>query len=460
MAKMATISSKYKSFPTLFLIIIIILFQTCLHNCQAGLVDDIGVAICANISVAGVGVSVGNNCSPEAEVPAPLAPPPAPAPTPYPPLQFESERIKLVYQAIQDLKAKIKYDPQNITVTWVGSDICNKYKGFRCAVVPGFGVNGLSDVQFNGFNFGGPELTLDGFIEKLPDLSIFHANSNGFTGLIPRQITDIPYLFELDLSNNKLTGQFPYQVLGATNLTFLDIRFNSFSGAVPPQVFTLDVDVLFINNNNFQQQIPANLFSIPAIYVTLANNKFTGSIPGNIGKASKTLSEVLFLNNQLTGCLPPEIGLLNKATVFDVSQNQLTGPIPCSFGCLTNMEILNLANNQFYGIVPDEVCNLPNLKKLTLSYNYFTGIGLACEKLIKNGVLDVSQNCIAGFPNQRPVKDCLAFGYKPKWCPNHQLKDPLNWIPCRQGGPRRMTRSISTGAAFPVSYNALQPQRL
>lgn len=392
------------------------------------------------------------------------APPPddgqncPPPPPPVSPLTFESKRIELVYPVIQRLKAKITCDPHGITNTWFGPDICNKYLGFRCATVPDYGVKALAGVQFNGYNFGGPDLTLDGFIDELPDLSIFHCNSNNFTGSIPKKISTIRYLFELDLSNNKLQGQFPYEVLGATNLTFLDLRFNSLSGTVPPQVFTLDLDVLFINNNNFVQRLPDNLGELPALYLTLANNKLTGPIPSSIGKASKTLAEVLFLNNQLTGCLPCEIGLLNKATVFDVSRNLLTGPIPLSFACLASMEILNLANNQFFGFIPDPICQLPKLESFDLSYNYFTGVGPECWKLIQRKVLNVNMNCIPGLPNQKSKAECDAFFCKPRSCSNQKS---LTWVPCGRKYSQPATSNSQGGrAGSPVSYNALKPHRL
>ncbi|CDO97205.1 unnamed protein product [Coffea canephora] len=387
------------------------------------------------------------------------APPPDDGPScppPVSPFTFESKRIEIVYPVIQRLKAKITCDPLGITKSWVGPDICNKYQGFRCATVPDYGVKALADVQFNGYNFSGPDLTLEGFIDELPDLSIFHGNSNKFAGNIPKKLSTIRYLFELDLSNNNFNGQFPYEVLGATKLTFLDLRFNSFSGAVPPQVFTLDLDVLFINNNNFVQRLPDNLGSLPVLFLTLANNKLTGPIPSSIGKASKTLDEVIFLNNQLTGCLPCEIGLLNKATVFDVSRNLLTGPIPWSFACLAKMEILNLAKNQFFGVVPDPICQLPNLESFDLSSNYFTGVGPECWKLIQRKVLDVTMNCIPGLPNQRSKAECDAFFCKPRSCSN---QGSLTWVPCSSKYSQPAT-STSPGGRAGISYKALKPHRL
>lgn len=333
--------------------------------------------------------------------------------------------------------------------------------GFICDILNDYGVKALAGVNFNGFNFDGPELNLNSFIEELPDITVFHANSNNFRGSFPLKISKLKYLYEVDLSNNKYSCEFPYQILGATKLTFLDLRFNTFSGLLPPQIFMLDLDVLFINNNNFMQKLPDNLGSTPALYLTLANNKFIGPIPRSIGlgQTSKTLVEVLFLNNQLSGCLPCEIGLLEKARVFDVSRNFLTGPIPQSFACLLKMETLNLANNQFYGSVPELVCELPNLGNLSLSNNYFTEIGPECWKLIQKKVLDLRMNCIPGLPMQRSPSQCHAFLSRPKYCPN-QTPIPCKGFSRNSLEPSEFDPKSIVPAEPPLSYTVLKPHRL
>lgn len=392
------------------------------------------------------------DCPPPPPPPEPLCPPPPPPPPPSPPpLIFENERLQIAYYTIQKFKKKITFDPYGNTKNWNGPRVC-EYTGFTCAVVPNYKVRALAVVDFNEYRFDGPELTIDGFIDELPDVTIFHANSNKFKGKIPKNISKLPYLYELDLSNNCYESEFPYDVLGATNLTFLDLRFNKFSGTVPPQVFTLDVDVLFINNNNFLQNLPENLGSTPALYLTLANNKFTGPIPRSIGQACNTLREVLFLNNQLTGCLPDEIGRLKKATVFDVSKNQLTGPIPNSFACLGMIEVLNLGHNQLCGPIPERVCNLAHLSNFTLSNNFFTEIGPICKSLIDKKVVDVSNNCIPGLQNQRPKCDCDAFYSKPRNCKS------MGPIYCGLGHlDSKRERAAIPPAASPISYNTLKP---
>lgn len=341
-------------------------------------------------------------------------------------LQFAEQRLAVVYPVIQEFKSIITSDPLGITKTWVGSDICN-YKGFYCESPPDNETAiAVASIDFNGFQLSAP--TLDGFLDQLPDIALFHANSNNFAGTISSNIAKLPYLYELDISNNKFSGPFPAAVLGMNNLEFLDIRFNYFTGSVPPQIFTQNLDFLFINNNGFMIKLPDNIGSTHILFLTLANNKFIGPLPRSIFKAFAELTEVLLVNNQLTGCLPYEIGYLKEAVVFDVGDNQLTGQLPFSLACLEKVEQLNFANNLLFGMVPEAVCGLPNLLHFSLSDNYFTHAGPLCRFLIEKGVLDVRNNCIPDLPFQRSVAECADFFAHPRFCP-HMWS--YTYIPCK-----------------------------
>lgn len=341
-------------------------------------------------------------------------------------LQFAEQRLAVVYPVIQEFKSIITSDPLGITKTWVGSDICN-YKGFYCESPPDNETAiAVASIDFNGFQLSAP--TLDGFLDQLPDIALFHANSNNFAGTISSNIAKLPYLYELDISNNKFSGPFPAAVLGMNNLEFLDIRFNYFTGSVPPQIFTQNLDFLFINNNGFMIKLPDNIGSTHILFLTLANNKFIGPLPRSIFKAFSELTEVLLVNNQLTGCLPYEIGYLKEAVVFDVGDNQLTGQLPFSLACLEKVEQLNFANNLLFGMVPEAVCGLPNLLHFSLSDNYFTHAGPLCRFLIEKGVLDVRNNCIPDLPFQRSVAECADFFAHPRFCP-HMWS--YTYIPCK-----------------------------
>ncbi|XP_020674375.2 uncharacterized protein At4g06744-like [Dendrobium catenatum] len=294
------------------------------------------------------------------------------------PCDFSNEKQFLAYKVIQRFKKTITCDPRNITQTWSGYRPCT-YRGFFFETPPGLtNTPTIASIDFNGYRLCSPALT--GFVDNLPDLALFHANSNNFSGTVPN-LSNLPFLYELDVSNNHLSGNFPTNVLRLSNLTFLDIRFNRFAGSVPGFIFTLRLDYLCLNNNQFDQPLPADIGNSPVMYLTLANNGFTGPLPPSICNASNTLLEVLFLNNHLSGCLPAEIGSLKKATVFDAGYNQLTGTIPSSFACLLKIEQLNLAVNKLYGEVPDALCRLADvgrLLNLSLSQNYFTKIGPCC----------------------------------------------------------------------------------
>ncbi|CAJ2650221.1 unnamed protein product [Trifolium pratense] len=389
--------------------------------------------------------------SPEPNCPPPQTPPPRPT--------FRLARARRV---LIEFAKTVK--PNKITATWIESnkDTCNQFTGILCGTYPTDGQRAVAGLDLNQGRLSGKtcdNIPLTGLLDKLEELTFFHVNSNNFSDKIPTQILKFPYFYELDLSNNKFVGVFPEVVIQATNLVFLDLRFNNLQGPIPSDLFKKDLDVIFVNNNKFTGNLPANFGSTPARYLTFARNQLTGEIPRSIGDASKTLTEVLFLGNKFEGCLPFEIGYLKKATVFDVSENSLTGPIPASFGCLEKIQFLNLATNKFYGTVPESVCVLPGIKNngnLSLSNNYFTAIDPACWILLKSKILDVSNNCIPGLPNQRSKKDCYDFQCKVKPCSNHQS---LSYVPCKtRWGAKQDTAPVSQEMATePVTYKSLKP---
>jgi hypothetical protein len=354
---------------------------------------------------------------------------------------FPNERLYKAYLAIQRFKSTITSDPKNITATWIGHDICGEttYRGFYCATPPGLDEKlTVTEVILNGWGLNAPNL--QGFIDQLPDIAIFHAASNQFGGDIP-QLDGLPYLYEFNVHNYDLQPLHPsgsyagaaggLNVKGSKPCTnaYLNFTFHvnvgnaTAKGIIPGIPFpgVTNAKTLLLNYNNMSGQLPAKLGFSKVSYLALANNMLTGPIPPSIGHLQDSLLEMLLLNNQLSGCIPHEFGMLHKAAVIDAGMNQLTGPIPSSFSCLSSVEQLNLAGNRLYGDVPDALCKLAGpagrLANLTLSGNYFTSVGPACAALIKDGVLDVKNNCIASLANQRRPAECAAFQSQPKTCP-------------------------------------------
>ena len=381
--------------------------------------EDLDVSLGGGGGV-GIGIGIGGGGGQGGSSPAPSQSGPRAC-------DFENERLYRAYLVIQQFRQTVSCDPMDITRSWSGTDLCSSYKGFFCERPPNVTDRTIASVDFNGYMLRSD--SLQGFVDSLPDLALFHANSNDFGGAVPA-LGGLQYFYELDLSNNRLApAPFPAQVLGLTNATFIDIRFNSFYGELPAGVFCRfpRIQAIFVNNNQFSGSLPDNIGQSPVNYLSLANNRFTGEIPRSIARNAGTLLEVLFLNNSLSGCLPYELGLLEKATVIDAGTNRLTGTIPASFACLRKVEQLNLADNLLYGEVPDALCRLAfgRLKNLTLSGNYFTSLGSCCWDLIKEGRLNVDRNCIQWAPNQRsheprgarqvppPARSCPVSDYVP-----------------------------------------------
>ncbi|KAI4980553.1 hypothetical protein ZWY2020_021038 [Hordeum vulgare] len=342
------------------------------------------------------------------------------------PRDLPSEQLYHAYFAIQRFKSTITCDPQNVTSTWTGHDICatTSYLGYHCGVPHRQTTNlTVTSVNFDGFGLCSP--MQQRFVDQLPDLALFQASSNNFGGGVP-MLTGLSYQYMLEVRNEK-SDQFEESKGGdegtshLSNVCVMNRCINAYLPHVPRNGAT-SAKALLLNNNQLSEPLPANLGFSKVSYLALANNKLTGPIPPSVAHMQDSLLEVLLLNNQLSGCLPNELGMLTKTAVIDAGMNQLTGPIPSSFSCLSSVEQLNLAGNRLYGQVPDALCKLAGpagrLANLTLSGNYFTSVGPACSALIKDGVLDAKHNCIPGFANQRGPAECASFLSQPKTCPS------------------------------------------
>ncbi|KAH7370255.1 hypothetical protein BKA65DRAFT_544969 [Rhexocercosporidium sp. MPI-PUGE-AT-0058] len=274
------------------------------------------------------------------------------------PIEKRDSNLARDLATAEALKQRVTVDPQGITESWTGNEVCN-FTGFYCAAKPDNNELAVASIDFNGYNFGGDQLVLNGFLDKLTDLALFHINSNRF-----------------------FSGPFPESVLGL-DLTFLDLRFNQFSGPIPKAVFSYtELEALFLNNNQFSGKIPHQIGFSSATYIALTGNQLTGSIPKTLASAPN-LQEILLSYNQLSGTIPREIGSANNFTIFDAGFNQLTGG------------------------VPEVVCKLATLQVLNVTGNYLSKpLGPSCQALQARGILDVSGNCIPGADNQRSGDEC------------------------------------------------------
>ena len=96
-------------------------------------------------------------------------------------------------------------------------------------------------------------------------------NNRGLTGSIPKILSYLDRLKELDLSNNRLNGIIPIALgSGYTGLT---------SGYNVTRAVGLNLEVLHLHNNQLSGHIPTELVNSQALKtLTLHNNKLTGKI--------------------------------------------------------------------------------------------------------------------------------------------------------------------------------------
>ncbi|KAL2496855.1 Leucine-rich repeat (LRR) family protein [Forsythia ovata] len=327
---------------------------------------------------------------------------------------MSNHRLQRAYIALQAWKRVIYSDPNNFTSNWDGPMVCN-YSGVYCAPYPNnTKIQVVAGIDLN-------QCDLAGFLPEelglLTELALLHLNSNRFCGILPQSLSNLNLLYELDLSNNRFVGPFPSVVLSLPTLKYLDLRYNEFEGKLPPELFSKNLDAIFVNNNRFTDVIPRNLGTSSASVVVFANNKFGGCIPPSIANLANTLEELLLINTSIKGCLPTEVGFLYKLRVLDVSYNKIVGPIPYSIAGLAHLELLNLGHNMMTGDVPDGVCCLPNLSNFTLSYNFFCEEGGICSNLTSKGIMfDDRRNCLPNKPQQRSKKECDVVDQHPVDC--------------------------------------------
>ena len=260
-----------------------LIFHSCLHyNAVVGTERE---ALEIIIGGGGGGYSpapspANENCPPPPRSPCPPPPPPprlSLSPRPNPPSNgFVSKNIERDYHTIQRFKKLITSDPMKITKKWVGKDVCN-YPGFQCATVPDQKVTALAAADFNGYHFGGRDLQLTGFLDQLPDLSVFHANSNNFTGPVPKSIGHARNLLEVLFLNNELEGCLPYEIGKLDKAVVFDVGSNKLTGPIPHSFACLKkMEILNLAVNKFYGPVPEMVCDLPRLAnLSLSYNYFT-----------------------------------------------------------------------------------------------------------------------------------------------------------------------------------------
>ncbi|KAF2305574.1 hypothetical protein GH714_006850 [Hevea brasiliensis] len=246
---------------------------------------------------------------------------------------------------------------------------------------------------------------------KFNPLSVLLLGHNEFSGILPRNLTNLSELVCLDLHDNNFTGELPAFLFQISSLQILNLRNNSFHGSIPNDLTDLtSLQILDLSDNNFSGEVPSSLGKLSGmINPNLdASLLYYYEVPASVYQRRGQISSANYPNFEVSWKnkmqdLPSKN--LNLYTFLDLSNNQLSGGIPDTLGCLRNLKVLNMSHNKLSGGIPTTLGDMNNLESLDLSHNNLSGkIPQTFGKLLQLTTLELSNNKLTGsIPSGRQM---------------------------------------------------------
>lgn len=130
------------------------------------------------------------------------------------------------------------------------------------------------------------------------------------------------------LSHNRITGRIPRTISRLYRLADLDLSLNQISGPIPESLGRMPVlDTLKLKYNKMKGSVPSSLLSSRMSYIDLSRNELHGHIADVFGEKTYFINLDLSHNN-LTGLIAKSMRLANYIGHLDLSHNRLCGRIP------------------------------------------------------------------------------------------------------------------------------------
>eukprot|EP00978_Attheya_sp_CCMP212_P026037 scaffold84918_cov57-Attheya_sp.AAC.2 len=188
---------------------------------------------------------------------------------------------------------------------------------------------------------------------------------NKVAGLMPRELSLLKDLVDMDLHGNDLQGVIPYNVLsGLKHLRSLKLHMNSFFGQIPSEMAELTslrtYDVLYITRIGFpyHSYFLANPLEYTSQYIALFSFfRFAACLFLLTG-------ELHLYGNYFQGKIPTELSKLTNLEFLDLYANAMTGTVPSQLSNLKNLRELHLNDNELVGRMPKSICEMKKLDTL------------------------------------------------------------------------------------------------
>ncbi|KAG6500490.1 hypothetical protein ZIOFF_040335 [Zingiber officinale] len=260
-------------------------------------------------------------------------------------------------------------------------------------------------------------------------------------GLVPEELQNLPYLFDLNLAQNYLTGSLPAVLGNLTNLQSLNLGINALSGPIPPQLGNLRrLVTLYMDSSGLSGELPQNLSNLRNLHTVWASdNNFIGRIPDYIG----TWTNLTIL-----------LDLVNNSRMR-FQGNSFQGPIPSSFANLIQMIDLRIGDILNGSSSLDFISNMTSLSTLVLRNNKISDI-IPLNFQPYNGLTFLLESSIF-FPFCLKLdaiflsRNLVANNFVIDDSNNSNLPSGLNClqrsIPCHRGSPIYSSFAIECGGS-------------
>ncbi|KAG5401523.1 hypothetical protein IGI04_016130 [Brassica rapa subsp. trilocularis] len=295
----------------------------------------------------------------------------------------------------------------------------------------------LSDLYLSHNQFTG---TLPSNMSSLYNLEYFEAWDNSFSGTLSSSLFTIPSLTYVDLRDNQLKGTLEFgNISSPSKLTSLVLGNNNFIGPIPKSVSKLvNLQDLDLSRLNTQGPVDFSVFSnlkllqllnishlntpttvdLNAILHSNLKSIFLLDLSGNHVSTTNKSSGVnhhLQMISQLymSGCgiteFPELLRTQKQLTNLDISNNKIKGHVPGWLWTLPTLNFVDLSynmfigfersttlglsmqylvgsNNNFTGEIPSFICDMRSLITLDLSSNNLNGAIPHCMGNLKSNI--------------------------------------------------------------------------